>query len=117
MEHLAAIHAWILCKEYTGSKISRKQFIFCLAEELAGENKKNIYQRSDASFLSSSTSEVRRSCGQVGYCKKKVEAIIVVYIAKRSYAENAQTKFSIFVKNVLNKYDYPIPLILLLSFP
>ena len=82
---LAAINAWILCKECTGSKISRKEYIFCLAEELAGENKENICQRSDASFLSPSTSEVRKSC-QMGYCKKKIyiyiEAIIVVYIAK-----------------------------------
>ena len=48
---------------------------------------------------------------------KNIVAIIVVYIAKRSYVENEETKFSIFVKNVLNKYDHPIPLILLLSFP
>ena len=84
------------------SKISRKELIF--------------RQRSDASFLSLSTSEVRDSC-QVSYCKKKMEAIIVVYIAKRSYAGSAQQKFSIFIKNVLNKYDYPTALILLLSFP
>ena len=50
--------------------MSRKEFIFCLAEELTGENKDNICQRSDASFLSPSTSEVRKSC-QVDYCKKK----------------------------------------------
>lgn len=31
--------------------------------------------------------------------KQKKEAIIVVYIAKRSNGENAQTKFSRFVKN------------------
>ena len=49
--------------------------------------------------------------------QKKMEAIIVVYIAKRSYAGSAQQKFSIFIKNVLNKYDYPTALILLLSFP
>ena len=111
---LAAINAWILYKECTRSKISRKEFIFCLAKELTGENKDNICQRSDASFLSSSTSEVRKSC-QVDYCKK-IEVIIIVYIAKRSYAENAQTTFSIFAKNVLNRYDYPVPLMLLLFF-
>ena len=101
---LTAINAWILYKECTRSKISRKEFIFCLAEELTEENKDNICQRSDASFLSPSTSEVRKSC-QVDYCKK-IEVIIIVYIAKRSYAENAQTIFSIFAKNVLNRYDY-----------
>lgn len=36
---LEAINTWILCKEYIKSKISRKDFIFCLAEELAGDNK------------------------------------------------------------------------------
>ena len=114
----AAINAKILYKECTRSKISRKEFIFCLAGELTGENKDNICQRSDASFLSPSTSEVRKSC-QVDYCKKKkkkIEVIIIVYIAKRSYAENAQTTFSIFAKNVLNRYDYPVPLTLLLFF-
>ena len=49
--------------------------------------------------------------------ENKIEATIVAYTAKRSYAENAQTKFNIFLKNVLNKYDYPILLILLLLFP
>ena len=66
---LAEINAWILYKECTRSKISRKESVFCLAEELAGENKENICQRSGASFLSPSTSEVRKIC-QVGYCKK-----------------------------------------------
>ena len=55
---LTAINAWILYKECTRSEISRKEFIFCLVEELTGENKDNICQRSDASFLSPSTSEV-----------------------------------------------------------
>ena len=52
----------------------------------------------------------RQKCGKVAkwVTAKKMEAIIFVYIAKRSYAENAQTKFSIFVKNVLSNYDYPI---------
>ena len=113
--HLVAINAWILYKECTRSKISREEFIFCLAEELTGENKDNICQRSDtASFLSHSTSEVRKSC-QVDYCRK-IEVIIIVYIAKRSYAENAETAFSIFAKNVLNRYDHPVPLTLLLFF-
>ena len=81
---LAAINAWILYKECTRSKISRKEFIFCLVEELTGENKDNICQRSDASFLTPSTSEVRKSC-QVDYCKKKkkIEVIVIVYIGKR----------------------------------
>ena len=63
----AAINTWILCKECTGSKISRKEFIFC--------------QKSDASFLSLSTSEVRKSC-QVGYCKKNRSNNYCVYCKK-----------------------------------
>ena len=51
-----------------------------------------------------------------GLLQKKIEVIIIVYIAKRSYAENAQTTFSIFAKNVLNRSDYPVPLRLLLFF-
>ena len=47
--------------------------------------------------------------------KKKIEVIIIVYIAKRSYAENAQTTFSIFARNVLNRYDYPVPLTFLMK--
>ena len=78
---LVAINAWILYKEYTRSKISRKEFIFCLAEELTGENKDNICQRSDASFLSPSMSEVRKSC-QVGYCKKNRSNNYCIYCKK-----------------------------------
>ena len=113
---LTAINAWILYKECTRSEISRKEFIFCLVEELTGENKDNICQRSDASFLSPSTSEVRESC-QVDYCKKKKNRSNSYCLYwKKTYAENAQTTFSIFAKNVLNRYDYPVPLTLLLFF-
>ena len=48
---LVAINARILYKKCTRSKISRKEFIFCLAEKITGENKENICQRSDALFL------------------------------------------------------------------
>ena len=64
---LAAINAWIFCIECTGLKISRKEYIFC--------------QRSDASFLSSSTSEVRKSC-QVGYCEKNRSNNYCIYCKK-----------------------------------
>ena len=76
---LAAINAWILYKECTGSKISRKEFIFCLAEELAGENKENHRQSSDVSVLSPSTSGVRKSC-QVGYCNKNKSSNCCMYM-------------------------------------
>ena len=78
---MAAINAWILYKECTRSEISRKEFIFCLAEELTGGNKDNICQRSDASFLSPSTSEVRKSC-QMDYCKKNISNNYCLYCKK-----------------------------------
>ena len=111
---LAAINAWILYKECTRSKISRKEFIFCLAKELTGENKDNICQRSGRfiSVIFNVKSAKKLPSGLL----QKIEVIIIVYIAKRSYAENAQTTFSIFAKNVLNRYDYPVPLTLLLFF-
>ena len=111
---LAAINAWILYKECTRSKISRKEFIFCLAKELTGENKDNICQRSGRfiSVIFNVKSAKKLPSGLL----QKIEVIIIVYIAKRSYAENAETTFSIFAKNVLNRYDYPVPLMLLLFF-
>lgn len=65
---LAAINAWILYKQCTGATISRKQYMFSLAEELDAENKENICQRSGASSSSIILQE-RKSC-QVGYCNK-----------------------------------------------
>ena len=49
----------------------------------------------------------RQKCEEVAkwVIAKKIEVIIIVYIAKRSYAGNAQTTFSILAKNVLNRYD------------
>lgn len=78
---LAAINAWILYKECTGSKISRKEFIFSLADELAGENKENIRHSSDVSNQSPSTSGVRKSC-QVGYCNKNKSSNCCMYCKK-----------------------------------
>ncbi|CAK9828056.1 hypothetical protein ANTRET_LOCUS5646 [Anthophora retusa] len=78
---LAAINAWILYKECTGSKISRKEFIFCLAEELAGGNEEKICQSSDVSVLSPSTSGVRKSC-HMGYCIKNRSNNCCMYCKK-----------------------------------
>ncbi|XP_076764528.1 uncharacterized protein LOC143431576 [Xylocopa sonorina] len=78
---LAAINAWILYKECTRSKISRKKFIFCLAEKLAGENKENRRQSSDVSVLSPSTSGVRKSC-EMGYCNKNKSSNCYTFITK-----------------------------------
>ena len=111
---LVAINAWILYKEYTRSKISRKEFIFCLAEELAGKTRTTFAKDQTLHFCHLQCQKCEKVAKWV--IAKKIEVIIIVYIAKRSYAENAQTTLSIFAKNVLNRYDYPVPLMLLLFF-
>lgn len=65
---LAAINAWILYKECTGSKFSRKDFLFQLAEELAGKEKE-YQQNIDYNQPSPSTSQERKTC-QIGYCRR-----------------------------------------------
>ena len=75
---LTAINAWIFYEECTGSKISRKEFIFSLADELAGENKENIRHSSDVSDQAHSTSGVRKSC-QEDYCNKNKSSNCCMY--------------------------------------
>lgn len=65
---LAAINAWILYTECTGSKLSRKEFLFQLAKELTeGEKKKS--NNIDYNHPLPSTSGERRTC-QIGFCKR-----------------------------------------------
>ena len=64
---LAAINAWILYKECTGSKLSRKDFLFQLAKELADKEKKE--HKLDYNQPSPSTSQERKTC-QIGFCKR-----------------------------------------------
>jgi hypothetical protein len=70
---LAAINAWILYKETTGTTITRKDFLFQLAEELATEY---IHERNVTSIQSlelqvphtSTDTSVRHKACQIGYC-------------------------------------------------
>jgi hypothetical protein len=68
---LAGINSWILYKSATGKKISRKDFLFQLADELASEYvaSKQKSNESNLSTISSSSSIVheRKWC-QIGYC-------------------------------------------------
>ena len=73
---LAGINAWILYKETTGENISRKDFLFQLAEELAGDYKHLTGRSSvEAEEISSCTpsqnqthiSMKRKRC-QIAYC-------------------------------------------------
>ena len=72
--------------------------------------KKQKYLSKIRRFISVSLNVRSAKKLQSGLLQKKIEVIIIVYIAKRSYAEDAQTTFSIFARNVLNRYDYPVPL-------
>ncbi|XP_071871615.1 uncharacterized protein [Bombus fervidus] len=74
---LAGINAWILYKETTGEQISRKDFMFQLADELvAGNEKSRIGQRvSEIQSTSKYSPYPRKSC-QIGYCNNnKTNAI------------------------------------------
>ena len=47
---LAGINAWILYKETTGEQISRKDFMFQLADELAADNVKSRIELRPSEF-------------------------------------------------------------------
>lgn len=95
-----AINAWILYTECTGSKLSRKEFLFQLAKELTeGEKKKS--NNIDYNLPLPSTSGERRTC-QIGYCKRN-RSNNICKICQRLFAENVQTKLIICVNNVRNK--------------
>ena len=49
MLDMAGINAWILYKESTGSQVSRKDFLFLLAEEMASENSVERVHKTNAS--------------------------------------------------------------------
>ncbi|XP_033319032.1 uncharacterized protein LOC117216437 [Bombus bifarius] len=66
---LAGINAWILYKETTGEQISRKDFMFQLAEELVADNEKSrIEQRASEIQGTSKNSPYSRKWCQIGYC-------------------------------------------------
>ena len=66
---LAVINAWIIYKETTGVNISRKNFIFQLAEELSGDYRDEV----ENTFIPLSeiqTSQVRKNCQVHASCKR-----------------------------------------------
>jgi len=75
---LGAINAWILYKECTGTNISRKDFLFQLAEELVCEyadarhnpstTTKQLAASSTAAAHGSDNCKKRKRC-QIGFCK------------------------------------------------
>lgn len=87
--YLAVINVWVLYKECTRSKISRKDFIFQLAIKLASENKENEL---NIPLLSFSNSQVLSSVKSA--IVRKIKAIRFVISVKRSFAENVQEKLN-----------------------
>ncbi|XP_033353066.1 uncharacterized protein LOC117235294 [Bombus vosnesenskii] len=66
---LAGINAWILYKETTGEHISRKDFMFQLAEKLVADNEKSrIEQRASEIQSTSKNSPYSRKWCQIEYC-------------------------------------------------
>ena len=55
---LAGINAWILCKKITVKKISREDFMFQLADELATENVKPGMESLEANVQRTSKSSL-----------------------------------------------------------
>ena len=66
---LASINAWILYKETTGEKISRQDFLFQLAEELANDDAEIKKPDTGTSSNSKAISDNRKTC-QIRYCNK-----------------------------------------------
>lgn len=65
---LAGINSWILYKNTTGENISRKDFLFRLAEELASEYQTSRQKPHEADISTTAgTVSVRKWC-QIGYC-------------------------------------------------
>lgn len=69
---LAALNAWILYKETTAEEISRQEFLFQLAEELAVEYQKELQigkEDQAKQVINISTGSCGRKSCQIRYCK------------------------------------------------
>ena len=90
---LAGINAWILYREITGEQISRKEFMFQLADELAADNEKSrVKQR--ASEVQS-TSKNSRKCCQIGYYNNNKTTIICNVCKKYACGKCTQNKVNV----------------------
>lgn len=67
---LAGINAWVLYKETTGGEITRQEFLFQLAEELAIEYQQELGKKNQPIHIASTStgSRERKTC-QIKYCK------------------------------------------------
>lgn len=65
---LAGINAWILYRETTGEEVTRRMFLFKLAEELSSAYIQSRKRPVPTSIATVETSKVRKTC-QIGGCK------------------------------------------------
>ena len=67
---LAAINAWVLYNETCGENISRKDFLFQLAEELSSNHNNSSELENFTNLLTNyQSSNIRKNC-QIGLCNK-----------------------------------------------
>lgn len=89
---LAGINSWILYKNTTGETISRKDFLFRLAEELASEYQTAREKPQEINIPSSSgTLPVRKWC-QIGYCNNNKTTTICDICKKNLCGKCTQRK-------------------------
>jgi hypothetical protein len=95
---LAGINSWILYKETTGEKISRKKFLFKLSEELASEFKVSRQKKEvpNVIFKTETVSE-RKRCS-IGYCNNN-KAMNVCHGCKKSVCGKCTAHKMYFCKN------------------
>ena len=98
---LADVDSWILYKETTGEQISRKDFMFQLADELAADNEKSrIEQRASEIRSTSKNSPYSRKWYQIGYCNNNKTTIICNVCKKYVCGKCTQKNI-----HVYKKYD------------
>lgn len=92
---LAGINAWVLYKETTGENISRKDFLFQLANELAREYRNSRTSlpvpQMEEETTSKSSCNVRKWC-QIGHCKNNKTSNICSSCKKYVCGKCTQTK-------------------------
>jgi hypothetical protein len=95
---LAGINSWILYKETTGEKISRKDFLFKLAEELASEFQSSRTKSDDSNLsVKNETLTDRKRC-HIGYCNNN-KASNVCHNCKKSVCGKCTARKLYYCKN------------------
>lgn len=68
---IAGINSWIIYKELTGTNITRKDFLFQLAEELSTGYQESFEQENlNELLMADKTENSTRKCCQIGFCNE-----------------------------------------------